>query len=480
MWMGALWLAALLAYSNSFRGELVLDAHGLILEDARVHSVTAENVRRILTEDYWGTQTHSGLYRPLTKLTFLFDKGHWVNFLLHGANMTLAFYLGLVIFGEPWLAFALAALWGLHPALTESITNVVGRADLLAGLAVLAGLLCHIRGKWIGVAVAAAVGVFSKETAVVLVPLMGLYDFAFHKRNWRGYVAAAVPIAVYAAVRMAVLHGLVGGSFPFTDNPLIAAGFWQSRLTAMKVIGRYLLLLIWPAQLSCDYSYNEVPVSAWDDFGAWLALLVCAGSLYAARRRPVLLFFTGVFFVTLLPASNLIVRIGSIMAERFLYLPALGFAGCVVYLLRQAPRPVFIIVCILLVGRTYVRNDDWKTEQSLWASAVKAAPGSYKTHMAAAGDLPFAAAQAELERALAILDPLPDRLSTPVPYINAGGLYRDIGDASPPQNRAAWYRKSLETLERAERIQKAAGSVVFPQLQEELNATRARYLTSYK
>jgi len=166
------------------------------------------------------------------------------------------------------------------------------------------------------------------------------------------------------------------------------------------------------------------------------------------------------------------------MAERFLYLPALGFAGCLVYLMTKLPprvgRVACVAACVLLAARTYARNEDWKTEQSLWSSAAQAAPGSYKVHMAAAGGLPLAAAKAELERALAVLDPLPDRLNTPVPYVNAGGLYRDIGDASPPQNRAAWYRKSLETLERAERIQKAAGSVVYPQLQEELNATRAR------
>jgi hypothetical protein len=53
--------------------------------------------------------------------------------------MTLAFYLGLRLFGDIWRALALAALWGLHPVPTESVTNVVGRADLLAAFGVLAG-----------------------------------------------------------------------------------------------------------------------------------------------------------------------------------------------------------------------------------------------------------------------------------------------------------------------------------------------------
>jgi hypothetical protein len=40
------------------------------------------------------------------------------------------------------------------------------------------------------------------------------------------------------------------------------------------------------------------------------------------------------FFATLAPTSNLIIPIGTIMAERFLYLPSVGFAACVVFVLR--------------------------------------------------------------------------------------------------------------------------------------------------
>jgi hypothetical protein len=44
------------------------------------------------------------------------------------------------------LALALAAVWAVHPVLTESVTNIVGRADLLSAFGVLAGLLCHLHG----------------------------------------------------------------------------------------------------------------------------------------------------------------------------------------------------------------------------------------------------------------------------------------------------------------------------------------------
>ena len=280
---------------------------------------------------------------------------HWVNLVLHEVNVALVYALGMLILGETAPALALAAIWGLHPLLTESVTNIVGRADLLAAFGVLAGLLCHVRGAsaagrrrvaWLaGLAAAQAVGLFSKENAAVLPGIMLLYDLTWPERaTWRrrapAYAAVALPIAAFFYLRSGLHMHMV---IEFTENPLVSAGFWTARLTAVKVIGMYLWLFLWPARLSADYSYNAVPlfgwrVSNWEDAKAIIALAVCLGAallavLLAVRWRRTgkpLLFFLVFFFVALSPTSNLIVLIGSIMAERFLYLPSVGLAGCVV------------------------------------------------------------------------------------------------------------------------------------------------------
>ena len=146
--MLALWAFALLAYSNSFRAGFVFDNDRAILRDSRVHAATSENLHLILNEEYWYKTTATLLYRPLTTFSYLLDYAifgngphpagyHWVNFALHALNIALVYLLGLLLFQETrlkeHLALALAAVWGLHPILTESVTNIVGRADLLAG-----------------------------------------------------------------------------------------------------------------------------------------------------------------------------------------------------------------------------------------------------------------------------------------------------------------------------------------------------------
>jgi protein O-mannosyl-transferase len=422
----ALWALVLATYSNSFQAGLVFDSAAVISADARVHAVTPENLRLILTGPYWHGTTNLGLYRPLTTFSYLlnyaiFGNGtdpagyHWVNLSLHGMNVSLVYLLGILVLGTAAPAFALAALWGLHPLLTESVTNIVGRADLLAAFGVLAGLLCYVKSAtsagrhklfWVAALVAAqAVGIFSKENAAVLPAIMLLYDLTWRKRGaWRArapaYAALVLPFAAFFYLRGTLqMHFLAR----FGDNPQMSAGFWTARLTAIKVIGKYLWLFLWPARLSPDYSYNAVPLfdwhpAQWEDAKALVALALCLGAALLAVRwyhaRKPLFFFLVFFFVALAPTSNLSILIGSIMAERFVYLPSIGLAACVVATIwtlgPQVPRLRLLdtrtawialgILCLACTARTYARNSDWLDERSLWTSAAHVCPGSARVH----------------------------------------------------------------------------------------------------
>jgi len=415
-----------MAYSNSFQAGLVFDNSSVIGQDPRIRQATPYNITSILTGGYRYTVPTAGLYRPLTTFSFLlnyavFGNGprpagyHWVNLAVHAGNVALVYVLGITVLGEAAPAWALAAIWGLHPLLTESVTNIVGRADLLAAFGVLAGLLCHVRAAsaagrrrlaWLAcIAAAQAVGLFSKESAVVLPGIMLAHDLTFNRTAWHkrapAYGALALPFAAFFYLRGQLHLHMV---FSFADNPLVNAGFWTARLTAVKIIGKFLWLFLWPARLSADYSYNAVPLfgwrmSNWEDAKALIALAVCLGAALLVvslavcghRTGKPLLFFLAFFFIALSPTSNLIVFIGSIMAERLLYLPSVGLAGCVAAAIcalgqrNRLRRPVTAwaalgVMCLALAARTYARNFDWKDEFSLWISAVDICPGSAKAH----------------------------------------------------------------------------------------------------
>jgi protein O-mannosyl-transferase len=513
----ALWGLILLAYSNSFQAGLIYDNHDVIVEDARLRQVSAANTSLILTQDYWYGHSVSGLFRPLTTFSYQFNYAvlgngtnpagyHFLNFLLHAVNASLVFGLGLLLWEEAAPAFAMAALWALHPVLTESVTNVVGRADLLSTLSILGALFLYLRAQnaegtrrlvWLGaMAAAIAAGMFSKESAIVVLAVVPLYEIAAGRGgarpvNWRApavYAALALPVALYFVVRGQALTKLGAVVFKVTDNSLEGAGFLTSRLTALKIIGKYLWLLLWPAHLSADYSFHQIPLFSGrldnpEDWKTVFSLVVIAAlalaAVWAYRRAWQLFFLIGFFFITLSPTANLAILIGSVMAERFLYLPSVAFAGCLVWagwavyrrVLSRGPaahKAAAVLLaagCLAYAGRTWTRNADWYDGMTLWTSAVQVVPASFRAHYNLAqqyleqpGGAGLERAVPELERAIAIMQPLPDEDRVPAVYSNAALCYRRLGDraagAEDPQANP-WYRKSLETYLLAQRIDRA-------------------------
>src|SRR5436305_6263489 len=117
--------ATLLAYANSFRCGFADDARSRVLEDPRIRELNGANVGLILTKNYWYPALTSGLYRPATTLSFLFNYAvagngsdplgyHAVNLALQLLNAALAYVLVWRLFGSIDIALGAAALWTLH------------------------------------------------------------------------------------------------------------------------------------------------------------------------------------------------------------------------------------------------------------------------------------------------------------------------------------------------------------------------------
>jgi tetratricopeptide (TPR) repeat protein len=513
----------LAAYVNCFDAGFALDNRGLILQDPRLRAATAENLGLILSHNYWWPTGESGLYRPFTTLSYLFNYSvlgngehaaayHAINLLLHGLNVLLVYVLARRFLPGIAPPAALAGLWAVHPALTESVTNIIGRSDLLAGSALLSGFWFYLKSMeasgrrrlaWLGgLAAVTTVGVFSKESAVAILGVIAVYELLWRRQRLHvlPVAAAAVLLPVLAMwwARSRVLGASPPAVFAFTDNPLVGAGFWQAKLTALAVLGRYIWLTVWPLRLSADYSFAQIPLAQGSvvDWAAWLtvaAALAIAAFFY--RRSRAISFFLLFAFVNLAPSSNLLFPIGTIMADRLLYLPSLGLFACIVmavcrlFRYRAAAAVVLALAAAVFAARTYARNADWRDDLSLASADVEAAPGSFKTHYRLAGALYESESShadldrviGEAEKSLSILDALPDSRNTPGVYRSAGGYYlekgkRLAGGAPPgettPAARKA-YERSIQLLERCLSIIAALRRNGFePSLSDEAAASR--------
>src|SRR5580693_645720 len=336
-WRVALLLAvAILVYGNTLLNSYTMDDELYILRNPAVTSPSLKGL-------FEATKSNN-IFRPFTFATFALNWAvggaqplgyHFFNLLLNAA-VALLLYLVLRTLLEAvpqgtTVAFAAALLFAVHPIHTEAVASIVGRSELLAVGFLLAAWLLHLHDQHILSLLCFALALFSKESAVAFVPLVLAGDYArakvkpLHRYGW---------IAGVALLYLAVLWHVQGGRFGaigvnFLDNPLTRLPASLRIPNALRVAWKYVGLHIYPATLSCEYSYNAILLySNWQHtvpavVGAAFVLALWIWALWTQRREWVLagaIYLAG-FAVT----ANLLVPTGTIMAERLAYLPSAGF-----------------------------------------------------------------------------------------------------------------------------------------------------------
>ncbi|CAG4941419.1 unnamed protein product [Colias eurytheme] len=369
-------------------------------------------------------QSHKS-YRPLTVLTFRWNYAihglqpagyHLVNLLLH-ALVSLLYYRVCAMFLPEFASFVAAILFAVHPIHTEAVTGVVGRAEMLSSVFFLGALLCYARAAsrrrytdWRYVAactVCVGVAMLCKEQGITVTAACVVYElFVAQKRrltpgrSWLeiwgkggwgcacGEAARRVTTVCCATLALlaARLH-VMGAQLPvFTrfDNPAGAAPPPARHLTFAYLPALNAWLLTLPEALCCDWTMGTVALlRSWRDprnlATLALATSLVAGAIHALRTRSSALSMgLALLVLPFLPASNLFFPVGFVVAERVLYMPSMGWCLLVAHGWRllakkRAKLAASTLIFLLLAfsAKTYVRNWDWKTEYSIFASGLK-------------------------------------------------------------------------------------------------------------
>jgi protein O-mannosyl-transferase len=433
LWALGVALSVVVVYLNAFGNDFVLDDIGLIRDNVRIRSLA--NLPHLFASSYWGQNGPQALYRPVVLVTYslnyaahgLSTYGYTaVNIALHVAVSLLVFELVRRIGGSLFVAGLTGLAFAVHPVHTEAVTGISGRPELLAAFFFLLAMLFHrvaaggakttAAGYRFGTLACFACALLSKESAMTLVLVLPLMDVLVPSRSRTGqpmsprsriltdYLPLAAVAIAYLVVRRAVLGGVViaGNAIAPLDNPMVpisvmplgdrlGATTSQALMTPFAVILEYVRLLIWPARLSPDYSYNQIPlVTSVLDLrflsGVALAIACVCGIVLLWRRSPVAAFGLAFAAATFSIVSNLVITIGTICAERLMYLPSAGVLMAAAVgaerLTGSGPSrrrmAYFALTVILVIGavRTSRRNRDWENESTLWSSALLAAPGS--------------------------------------------------------------------------------------------------------
>lgn len=420
-------------YANTLPAALVWDDLEFFSHQALLRE--PGNLLAIFGSPYWGPGDYA--YRPLTVWSLALNyrantavglpgehplSFHLVNVLLHGA-------VGCALYGflrrlalAVWPALAAALLFATHPIHTEAVAQIVGRSELLAGSFGLLFLTLHRRsGPPIAAAVSLLLALWSKESAIAFLPLAIWTDVCFpserRRFGWTALAVYALVLAGWLALRAAALgEGREG--VPFLDNPLAHASTAERLWTAGWIQLDYLGLQLWPAGLSADYSFNQIPVVTRGLDPRPLAFVAAALAATAAawflrkRQRFVTYALLG-YAVLFAPTSNFLLPIGTIMGERLAYSPSAMIAVLSAYaasrLRPRFGRWVTVGLGLLLLcfgGLTVARNRTWTDPRIFASTLVRSAGDSAKAHYTMAvmqfESRSFEDAIASLGRALAI------------------------------------------------------------------------------
>ena len=420
----------LLVYANSLSNGFTLDDE-LYIE--RNPQVTTHTLRLLFQPN-----AISNVFRPVTFATLALNwiaagyqpfGYHLLNLFLHAGVVMLLLLVLRNVLGAlsngALIAFVAALLFAVHPIHTEAVSSVVGRSELLAAGFLLAAWLFHLQDRFLLASLAFGLALLSKESAIGLLPIALAGDYA------KGKLKPSIRYAGFAVLTLlyvGALWKLEGGHFgapsvSVLDNPLALLPARLRILNALRIAWKYLGLLVFPATLSCDYSYNQIAM--YGDF--WhLALPAVAAAGAAAlfivavcQRKPGFSVAGAIYFAGFAATSNVVTPTGTIFAERLAYLPSAGFCLLLAILcawLAKGRRSAAIALLALAVTgfavRTLARNRDWRDNTALYLAAADAVPNSAKMRafrgIVYLGKNDFARSRRDLEAALAIKPDYPD------------------------------------------------------------------------
>jgi Flp pilus assembly protein TadD len=473
------------AYANSLNNGFVWDDHEQVVMNSGLRP--GAPLLHLFAAKIWGfthpgDHKHGNYYRPLQMVTyrltayvFGFDARafHAVNLAFHVIVVLVAFALFFRLTGRIGMAFAAGALFAVHPIHSEAVGWIAALPDIGCTVFFLLAFLLLVlaRGQisppqqtepsrhnsilyvYMAASYAAfAVALLWKESAIVFPLIVMAYVFCLcevgaYARRIRGTLKLSLPywaiLGAYFLLRLRVL------GFVVTSQRNWILSRFEFGLTALNLILAYWWKLLAPVHLNAYYVFS--PIRTLQDpraIAAILLLILAANAIVCGLRRAPLASFAALWvFVTLIPVLNVYAVGRNVFAERYLYLPSVGFSLLIVLVASWAgrwlpvrfrlPATALALAAVLLpfTERTFARNPVWKDDSELFTRTLDSSPNApFVQNMVAAVQPNNATGQISAEshylRAISLgeSEVPPDRLEMAIAGKGLASIYAARGD----------------------------------------------------
>ncbi|MCX8010066.1 MAG: tetratricopeptide repeat protein [Ignavibacteria bacterium] len=402
LWLVIIILVSFVAnYPTLNNGFTNWDDNKYVVENKLITELNSENLKTIFTTPFMGN------YHPLTVLSLAVDYSlgeiepfvyHLNNLLLHLANTILVFLIIKILFKNLILAIIVALIFGIHPLHVESIAWVSERKDVLYSLFYLTATFFYVKYAetlrikfYILTLLFFLLSLLSKGQAVSFSVTIIAIDFLLKRKLIdKRVLFEKIPFFV-----LSIVFGIVAIYSQQTSEAMdiiVQYTFLQRILFASYGFIQYLIKLIIPINLSAFYPYPENVESGlhWIFYLApILVIVLTALSIYSIKYSNKIFFGFAFFVINIFLVLQLIPVGGAIMADRYVYIPSIGFflliGLLVIYLLEKFSKSKLLIysifgIYLLIIGIiNYNRTQIWKDSLTLWNDVLEKYP---KVHVA--------------------------------------------------------------------------------------------------
>ncbi len=408
---------SLLSYAQVWRFDFVYDDDFQIVNNSKIQDWS--HLRGYFTSHVWANAGSfdrvSSYYRPMFLVwlrvnygCFGLDARYWhaLSLALHLLAVWLAYLAAMRLLefaGSPdqsrrTTAAVAALLFALHPAHVEPVAWLSASSELLLTIFFLLAFIAYIenriRGKRLWLAASAgcfALALLTKETAVMFAPLLLCCELmrrtddepALMARLGRALLGSwpwTGTALLYLLARRAALGTLGHGQVPVGTAVVL-----ESLPELLWFYARH-LLCPWPLAEFYDVFYVS-SMGAREFIIPAVAMIAVLAALWTwARRSRVALLASLWILFPLLPVLDVsLLRFNALVADRYLYLPSVGFCVLAAVLLvrltelRQFRRAALAMVLGLaaVIGVVTARQAaSWENALLLYENAVAVAPGN--------------------------------------------------------------------------------------------------------
>ena len=369
---------------------------------------------------FWAFQTQSmSNWHPVTWLSYMLDaelygpsaKGpHLTNLIIHMANSQLLLFFLVTATGRLWPSFFVAMLFSIHPTQVESVAWIAERKDVLFGFFFFAGLIFYLKylhqksiKNYFLVLCAFSLGLMSKPMMVTFPFVLLLLDYwpliAQHKKPFDFIVfiellKEKIPFFALTLLFCYLTYTAQLASGAMNGGAEISLGLRLEN--AFVAYAAYIKKAFLPTDLAVFYPHP----GQWATHTVFAALGLIAIpviiSLRFIKQAPAIFVGFGWFFGSLVPVIGL-VQVGlQAYADRYTYIPYVGFFLACVFGLDyvrtnfKLQQSLFVwsavAMCCVFSGLTHLYVQQWQSSIVLWRHSLFSTDVNYPSVVGISSD----------------------------------------------------------------------------------------------